>query len=288
MQEAIHEQRARTLLRQHPGGRQLAIARFTPITGGQLNRSWRADTDGGSYFVRLARGETGLLGADRHSESALLDLASRAGLAPALVLADPDAGLLVTQFLGGRALTDAEAAEPVHLARVGQLLRELHALAPTPGIRKLEFAAQARHLERQLGRDKGVHAGLRGRAATVFARLEAAPARVVPCHNDVHCRNLHCDGRILRLVDWEYGGVGDPVFDVAGYVSHHPLDAGKAAALLDAYGAGFDAARLQDARWAYDYVQWLWYRVAARMTDPVDSGLEACAVALAKRLRASN
>jgi thiamine kinase-like enzyme len=92
----------------------------------------------------------------------------------------------------------------------------------------------------------------------------------------------------LRLVDWEYGGVGDPVFDVAGYLSHHLLDAGQAATLLDAYGAGFDAARLQDARWAYDYVQWLWYRVAARMTEHVDAGLVTCAVALAERLRESN
>jgi aminoglycoside phosphotransferase (APT) family kinase protein len=280
----LDELRMRGLLRGHPRGLQLASARFSPIAGGQLNRSWRADTDGGSYFVRLARGEARLLGADWHSEVALLDLASRAGLAPASVLADPAAGLLVTQFLDGRVLTHEQASEPVRLARVGRLLRELHALAPTPGIRKLDFAVQARYLERQLGSDKGVHAGLRDRAATVFARLEPARAIAVPCHNDVHCQNLIDDGRDLRLVDWEYGGIGDPVFDLAGYLSHHALDEPQAGILLDAYGAGSDRARLGAARWAYDYVQWLWFRVAARMTGVVDTGLEATAAAIADRL----
>jgi hypothetical protein len=46
-------------------------------------------------------------------------------------------------------------------------------------------------------------------------------------------------------------------------VIHLALDAAQRELLLDAYGVQSPGARLRDACWAYDYVQWLWYRVAA-------------------------
>src|SRR5438477_250803 len=42
-----------------------------------------------------------------------------------------------------------------------------------------------------------------------------APFRPVLCHNDLLPANLIEDGRRLWLVDWEYGGVGHPLFDLA-------------------------------------------------------------------------
>jgi Ser/Thr protein kinase RdoA (MazF antagonist) len=83
----------------------------------------------------------------------------------------------------------------------------------------------------------------------------------VLCHHDLHHLNLLDDGR-LWLVDWEYGGRGDPLFDVAGFLALHELGPGPTATFLEAYGglAPADAALLGAARWAFDYVQWLWYR----------------------------
>jgi aminoglycoside phosphotransferase (APT) family kinase protein len=269
---ADHEQQVRALLREQPGGRDLAEGRFTPIAGGDLNRSWRVDTREGARFVRLAPREARLLGADWGSEVALLEIAGRAGLAPELVLADPGSGLLVTEFIDGHPLRPELITDTALLSRIGRLLRELHALAPAPGIRPIDFEAQARHLGQQLRPDPGPNAGLHARAATVFGRLRAAPGRRAPCHNDVHCRNLLDDNRRLLLVDWEYGGIGDPLFDLAGFLTHHPGDEHRIGVLLDAYGGRIDRARLRDACWAYDYVQWLWYRLAERLPGTLDTG----------------
>jgi hypothetical protein len=158
--------------------------------------------------VRLAGEEARRLGADWDSELALLRIASGSGLAPAPLLAVPRAGLLVTEYIQHRAPVEA-AAKPARLRRVGALLRAVHGLSSAGGIRILDFATQAGKLEAELDRDAALER-LRARAARVFARLHADRGDAVPCHNDVHDANVLDDGRRLRLVDWEYGGLGTP------------------------------------------------------------------------------
>jgi len=54
-------------------------------------------------------------------------------------------------------------------------------------------------------------------------------------HNDLLNGNLLLvDGRI-RLIDWEYSGMGDPFFDLANFSSHHDLGEEGDLALLEAY-----------------------------------------------------
>jgi len=265
------EARVRALLGAHPLGRGLAAAPLVPLGSGALNRCWRADTEAGPRFVRLGSEAARELGADWASEAALLSIASERALAPKPILAIPDAGLLVTEFVAGRSPDAEEAVDPRFLARIGRLLAELHALTPPSdhAIRGLDFAAQARRLAALCRQDTAAHRRLERRARATFARLAARREALAPCHNDVHRANVLDDGRRLQLVDWEYGGIGDPGYDLAGYVSHHVLDVDAVQVLLGAYGGAFAIERVLDACWAYDFVQWLWYRSAtARTTKP--------------------
>lgn len=279
-----HEARARALLRAHSVGARLAAAPFVPIPGGTHSRCWRADTVDGPAFIRLAHPGAARLGADWESEHRLLGIASDAGYAPAPWLAIPSEGLLVTEFIGG-GVPDLDAlTAPVGLARVGRLLRGLHALQPAAGIRRLAFSMQAAWLESQGPADGATERRLRERARGIFARLDAAQRLLAPCHNDVHRANLIDDGHTLRLVDWEYGGVGDPIYDLAGFTSHHALGADRIGLLLDAYGRRDEIERLPAACWAYDYVQWLWHRLAMRLEGTGSAESERAAAELARRL----
>ena len=66
-----------------------------------------------------------------------------------------------------------------------------------------------------------------------------------PCHNDLLNANFLDDGERIRIVDWEYAGMGDVFFDLANFAINHELDADASGALLEAY---FGEVRAEDER----------------------------------------
>ena len=70
-----------------------------------------------------------------------------------------------------------------------------------------------------------------GRARAVSAAASSGPPRAPielrPCHNDLLNANFIDDGERIRIVDWEYAGMGDPFFDLGNFSVNHELDAGR-------------------------------------------------------------
>ncbi len=80
-------------------------------------------------------------------------------------------------------------------------------------------------------------------AQRIEARREGAGPR--PCHNDLLNANFLDDGERLRIVDWEYAGMGDPFFDLANFSINHELGEDERHTLLVAY---FGVLSLDDTR----------------------------------------
>ena len=258
------ERTARAALSTDESTALIADAPLEPVLRGVSNWAWRAATPTGDYFVRLARLDTERLGADHLNECRLLEAVAARGIAPPVVRCDAARRLLVTRWID-----DANGGAPVRdaarLVTAAAALAQLHSLAPVTALRRVDFAAQARELEAVLHAPDETNAFSRT-AAAVFERLElhAGPPRL--CHNDLHPLNLlfELEGR-LWLVDWEYAGLGDPIFDLASCASQHGLGAPQRARLAGIYNAAggqVEPQRLEMACWAFDYVQWLWYRAA--------------------------
>src|SRR4029078_12571012 len=57
------------------------------------------------------------------------------------------------------------------------------------------------------------------RARRIAEVRAAQPPRAA--HNDLLNANFIDDGERLVIVDWEYAGMGDPVFDPADFSNHH-------------------------------------------------------------------
>lgn len=279
------ENAARAALRTDESTRALAEAPFEVVPGGLSNHAWIAHAPGGDFFVRLSPADSARLGVDRASECELLGIVARAGLSPAVVRCDPSQRLLVTQCVDGKTLAREEAVEPRCIRQLARNLRELHGLPVPPGMRRVVFSVQAINLESQCPGNALVHAEMRDRARTAFAMLARGGRADTLCHNDLHHLNLMQGGR-LWLVDWEYGGAGDPLFDLASFLTQHDCGARERDLLLDAYGAGsaVEPHQLDAACWVFDYVQWLWYRAwpAGEDADPV---YRDRADALERRLR---
>ena len=264
--QSVAEISVRRALARHPAVRDLADRPLAAVHGGLGNDAWSAERNGARCFVRLGAADAAQFGVDRGAECLLLGAVAAAGFAPDVIACDAATGLLVTDFVHGRSWSVEDAGREANLRRIGALLRRLHAHEIPRHLRTVSFEQQAARLGARLADLVDGRAGdgtLRDRAEQVFARLAGRPPSHTVCHNDVHHLNVIDTGSRLWLVDWEYGGLGDPLFDLASFLCQHELDEHQKSVFLDAYGLGRDerGTTLADACWAFDYVQWLWYRL---------------------------
>jgi thiamine kinase-like enzyme len=215
-----------------------------PLGGGITNHNFKVAVDGDVFVLRVVGQGTEQLGIDRGVELEASRTAAALGIGPEVV--GFVEGCLVTRFL------DGENGRP-GAADAGALLRRLHDGPAIPGrfdsFRVVEiYAATA-------GNPPPAYERAREVAARIEARRGAVQPR--PCHNDLLAANFVHDGAQLRLVDWEYAGMGDPYFDLANFAVNNQLDEDGEAELLAAYGGG-DAEALVLMRFMSDFREAMW------------------------------
>ncbi len=263
----------------------LAKPAVSELAGGLVNRVLRLRDGHEDLVLRLAGPETPHLGAHRQSEIAIHRLAAAAGLAPAIVLARPEQGVLVTRHAAGPMLTAEQFRSPAVLTRVGAWMARLHAIDAPAGIPVVDFGERAAgYLEAMRRRAPG-HALDAIRAALASRRAALPPpVRLAACHHDLHHRNFVDSGEGLVVIDWEYAGPGDPAADLACCVGYHRLDAAGIDALLAAYGADGDMReRVRSLAWIFDCLWYGWNGAASMAGLGVDTREQA---ALEARLHA--
>ena len=244
-----------------------AIRNIEPIKHGLTNRSWLVTMDADRVVVRISHQTEADLLIDRNSEAAVLQLVARADIGPEVLRADLGHGVLVTRYLGAT-WTESDAQVPENIDRLAALLRRLHSLEASAGVRIVDLASTARGYLRTLDQ-RGIRSGLTLPALRECAdemamqlRKDSAPSL---CHNDVHHLNI-VEGASLRLIDWEYAGVGEPLFDLASLCVYHRYRRSQCERLLSAYAAPSEAVswqRLELACWLFDYIRDLWLAVNA-------------------------
>lgn len=245
-----------------------AIRDIEPIKHGLTNRSWLVQTEGDRCVVRLSDiGAAQELQIDRNSEAAVLQLVARTGIGPEVLRCDPERGILVTRYLGPTwSAQDAQSGD--NIERIAALLRRLHALDAPANVRAVDLASTVHGYIRTLD-ERGIHSGLALPALRECADKTAMELRKGStsclCHNDVHHLNM-VDGESLRLIDWEYAGIGEPLFDLASVCVYHRYRKPQRERLLTAYAAAAPSAavswqRLELACWLFDYIRDLWMAV---------------------------
>ncbi len=242
----------------------LVRPRITPLPGGLANRTLRLQDERHDLVLRLgASSET--LGFSRDSEFAMLELAGAAGLAPEIVLARPEEGLIVTRHVAGRQPDAKDLSDPGFLARVGSWIARLQTLAPPPDLPPIDCGARAAGylVALQERNPSALTAGIAQRLA-VHRAAHTPVGRAVACHHDLHHRNFVDTGAALVVLDWEYAGPGDPVADLASCIGYRDVESAGIDALLAGYGEDSSAirARLETQSWIFHCLWYGWNGVA--------------------------
>jgi len=259
------------------------------LEGGITNRNFRVGLGGRDCVVRLAGKDTRLLGIDRDAECRATAYAAGLGIAPEVVDFLPDDECLVTTFISGRQLEQEEVRE--RAAEIAEDLRAVHVGPPLPtrfDVFEIVDAYRATTLERG-GTVPDVFGDLRTAVQAVEVVFTGPEHEPVPCHNDLLAGNFMHDGERVRILDWEYAGMGDRYFDLGNLSINNGFDEDDDRRLLAAYWGEpcterrFAALRLM--RVMSDFREGMW-GVVQRVISELDFDFAAYAEEHLERVQA--
>jgi aminoglycoside phosphotransferase (APT) family kinase protein len=230
---------------------------------GPICDKWLLQVDGQQVVLRQDRPLARKLGLNRANEIRMITVLAERGWAAPVVWADVRAGQLITEFVPGVAWSAEELHLPGKIEQLAGMLRELHRL-PVDGP-EFDLASRLRHYAKTIATSAAradVESGLQElESLSVASNGETGLIRI--CHNDPVAGNVIC-GEKLSFIDWEYAGVGNPLFDLAALIEHHKLSAGEQARLESAYFGAPTAAQRADLK--------AWrglYRLSARLWNAI-------------------
>ncbi len=246
--------------------------------GGLTNLVYRVDVGGDALCLRLpGKGTEEYI--DRSVEAHNARAAAAAGVSPEVLHADPASGVMVSRFIDGfETMTPAtfcsEAGAP---ARAAQAFSQLHNSGQLFEFRFELFAMIDDYLNILSGKSVEFPEGyydVLEEAKAVREALDAHPAALAPCHCDPLCENFLDDGNRMWIIDWEYSGMNDPLWDLgdlsveAGFGPAHDLE------MMNAYfkGGPTDAqmGRMVIYKAMCDLLWTLWGMIQHANDNPVE------------------
>ncbi|MBI3998838.1 MAG: phosphotransferase [Armatimonadetes bacterium] len=255
-----------------PSWEKASTVTMSLLPGGITNISYLVDVDGEAFVVRIAARNGDLLGIDRRREHQCVTAASQTGVAPEVIYSLADEGILVTRFIRGRRPSPEEMARPEMMERVVRSMRRYHAGPMFEGsFSPFETIVEYQRVAHQFGAPLPQDIDpIQARIREIEAALRRGQTLVRPCHNDLWGPNLIDDGSQVRIVDWEYAGMGDVCFDLANFAIHSTASDDQDEVLLQAYfGEVSDAvlARLKLLKIVAEFREALWYLVALNVSS---------------------
>lgn len=216
---------------------------------------------------------------NRKNESAMAREAAASGVSPELIHMDAAYGLMVTRRINGAATMSPAGFKttPGAVARAAQALRQLHQSGRSFPSRFELFAMIDDYLKVIAGKDVDLPASYHEvvkEAEAIRHALDAKPAALAPCHCDPLCENFIDTGTRMWIVDWEYGGMNDPMWDLGDLSVEGAFTEEQDRELLHAYFSGapsaHDHGRMVIYKAMCDLLWTLWGLIQHANKNPAD------------------
>jgi thiamine kinase len=176
---------------------------WVAMAGGRVNSLWRVR----DHVVKLysVEGESPLFPNRISAEVAALDVLGPEGLAPKLRAAAGN--WLVYDHIPGRLWS----GDPQPVARA---LRQIHAMPPPAGLRQMPVgSAEILHQATRIAADCAGH------LPPPPADMGVSAGSLALVHGDAVPGNMIEDNGRVTMIDWQCPGLGDPVDDLAAFLS---------------------------------------------------------------------
>ncbi|PAQ08654.1 phosphotransferase family protein [Mesorhizobium temperatum] len=216
---------------------------------------------------------------NRANEAVAAREAAKAGVSPELLHVDGETGVMVTRFIAGAETMSPEKFKTRHgsPARAGKAFRRLHTSGAVFPFRFELFAMIDDYLKVLSTKDVALPAGYHDvvlEAETVRSALAAHPLPLVACHCDPLCENFLDTGDRMWIVDWEYSGMNDPLWDLGDLSVEGQFDTAQEEEMMGAYFGGEPTPAARGRIVIYkamcDLLWTLWGLIQLANSNPVD------------------
>ena len=194
---------------------------INPLEGGITNLNFLVNHGDDKLVVRLGQDIPEHL-VFRSNEINVSKAAYEIGVSPKLI--HSELGVLVLEFIESQTL-DPKGVQK-NLERIMPVIKKIHHEIPNflsgqPAMfwvfHVIKYYANFLRLNHSSHQDK-IHDLLQ--KASKLEKL-SSPREIVFGHNDFLAANFLDDGSKIWVVDWEYGGFNDPLFDIGGLASNN-------------------------------------------------------------------
>jgi thiamine kinase-like enzyme len=250
--------------------------------GGLTNRNYKITTHGdrpGDHYVMRIPGEKTGDYINRAVEATNARAAAAAGVNAEVLFFDAGDGLMLCRFLEGCLTMSPELFQtrPGAPARAARALHQMHRSGQSFEFRFELFSMIDDYLKllAKLGAElpEGYH-DVVGEAGKVRQALNAHPVALAPCHCDPLSENFLDDGTRMWVVDWEYSGMNDPIWDLGDMSVEAGLDEAGDREMMEAYCDGPVPRALYGRMVIYkamcDLLWTLWGLIQHANKNPVD------------------
>jgi thiamine kinase-like enzyme len=208
------------------------------LMGGITNKNYKITVDGQAFVLRMGSNETKYLGIDRKIECECSLLASKIGIAPEPTAFLEPEGYIVARFISGIGIPTEEIGTEENIRRVLESMKAYHALDFFPGSFSPfrvaeEYAKTASSFNVKLPDKMDWY--LEKSSEIEKAMYGREPIQLRPCHNDLLNGNFIEDVTRIRILDWEYAGMGDIFFDLGNFAVQHDFNIEQDDILLYTY-----------------------------------------------------
>jgi len=230
-------QQIERILNQVPGWNRVEAV-VTPLVGGITNQNYRVDIGEEAFVLRIGGKGTHLLGIDRGRERTCTAVAAQMGVGAEVVhfLASESEEVLITRFIVGTIIAPETAAQPETLRRIVDSMHRYHGGPDFPGTFSPFETVRSYH---RLALEHSVSfPDTLPQVFTLMTQIEQAIGPLdqpTPCHNDLLASNFIDDGYTIRILDWEYAGMGDLFFDLGNFAVNQSLNEQQCELLLRYY-----------------------------------------------------
>lgn len=187
--------------------------------GGLSNKNFKITCCGEEYVLRIpGNGSEGMV--ERNNEEQNSIRGSRLGLNPEILYFNADTGIKLARYIkNAETLNGATTQRPENMDKIANILNVLHDSSVRLNNEFNVFHEIIKYeglLENVKGKMYDGYEELREKVMKLEHLLDELGVQLKPCHNDLVAENFIKgeDGKIY-LIDWEYSGMNDPLWDIA-------------------------------------------------------------------------